>query len=96
MCISAAGLDEFSDVRAEHDRSFGVPFGVDLDQPAQAGWGIIFHPDTPQDVRSALGTARTVIKLLPDTEACAPFRSGQNEASKVGGFFPRLNRYRTE
>jgi hypothetical protein len=46
------GLDEFSDVRAEHDRSFGVPFGVDLDQPAQAGWGNIFHPDTPQAPRS--------------------------------------------
>jgi Peptidase family C25 len=48
------GLDKFSDVHAEHDRSFGVPFGVDLDQPPQAGWGIIFHPDTPQDVRAAL------------------------------------------
>ena len=48
------GLDKFSDVHAEHDRSFAVPFGVDLDQPAQAGWGIIFHPDTPQDVRTAV------------------------------------------
>ena len=47
-------LDKFSDVHAGHDRSFGVPFGVDLDQPAQAGWGIIFHPDTPQEVRAAL------------------------------------------
>ena len=47
-------LDKFSDVHAGHDRSFGVPFGVDLDQPVQAGWGIIFHPDTPQDVCAAL------------------------------------------
>ena len=47
-------LDKFSDVHAGHDRSFGVPFGVDLDQPVQAGWGIVFHPDTPQDVCAAL------------------------------------------
>src|SRR5205085_7434517 len=47
-------LDKFGDMHAQHDRSFGVPFGVDLDQPQQAGWGIIFHPDTPQDVRAAL------------------------------------------
>ena len=47
------GLDKFSDMHAEHER-FAIPFGVDLDQPAQAGWGIIFHPDTPPDVRAAL------------------------------------------
>jgi CHAT domain/Peptidase family C25 len=47
-------LDKFSDVHEVHARSFGIPFGVDLDQPGQVGWGIVFHPDTPQDVRAAL------------------------------------------
>jgi hypothetical protein len=47
------GLDKFSDMHAEHER-FAIPFGVELNQPAQAGWGIIFHPDTPQDLRAAL------------------------------------------
>src|SRR6201999_400728 len=47
-------VDQFSDLHAERDRSFGVPFGVDLDKPEQAGWGIVFHPDTPADIRAAL------------------------------------------
>jgi len=48
------GLDRFTNVHGDQDRSFGIPFGVDLDNPAQAGWGIIFHPDTPENVRAAL------------------------------------------
>lgn len=48
------GLDKFSDLHAERGRAFGIPFGIDLQKPAEAGWGIIFHQDTPQDVRAAL------------------------------------------
>ena len=33
---------------------FALPFGVDLEKPEEAGWGIIFHEDTPQDMRKAL------------------------------------------
>ena len=48
------GLETFTDARPDHERAFAVPFGVDLEKPEEAGWGIIFHEDTPQDVRKAL------------------------------------------
>jgi hypothetical protein len=35
-------------------RKFAAPFGVDLAKPDEAGWAIVFHEDTPQDVRDAL------------------------------------------
>lgn len=51
--LKRPGLEQFSDLRSDQTR-FAVPFGVDLQKPEEAGWGIIFHEDTPQDVRTAL------------------------------------------
>jgi hypothetical protein len=48
------GLETFSDLHAQQERSFAAPFGVDLEVLAQAGWGIVFHPDTSPDVHAAL------------------------------------------
>ena len=50
----------FSELHAERPRSFSVPFGMDAAKLEEAGWGIIFHEDTPQDVRVAL---QPLIKL---------------------------------
>ena len=41
-------------MHTDKPRAFGVPFGVNLEKPEEAGWGIIFNEDTPQDVRKAL------------------------------------------
>jgi CHAT domain/Peptidase family C25 len=48
------GVGAFEAVHAETPRSFGVPFGMDPSKLEEAGWGIVFHEDTPQDVRGAL------------------------------------------
>jgi hypothetical protein len=48
------GASEFSAIHMESPRSFGVPYGMDPAKPEEAGWGIIFHEDTPQNVRDAL------------------------------------------
>jgi CHAT domain len=44
----------FSELHVERPRSFGVSFGMDPAKLDSSGWGIIFHKDTPQDVRVAL------------------------------------------
>jgi hypothetical protein len=51
--LKRPGLEQFTDVRTDQTR-FALPFGVDLEKPEEAGWGIIFHEDTPQDIRKAL------------------------------------------
>src|SRR5262245_26850596 len=48
------GVGRFSELHVETPRSFGIPFGMDPSKLGEAGWGIIFHPDTPQDVQTAL------------------------------------------
>src|SRR5690348_3959619 len=45
-----ASMREF----AERPRSFGVRFGMDPAKLEEAGWAIVFHEDTPQDVCGAL------------------------------------------
>jgi CHAT domain/Peptidase family C25 len=48
------GVTAFSELHSETPRSFGMPFGMDPAKLEEAGWGIIFHEDTPQDIRAAL------------------------------------------
>jgi hypothetical protein len=48
------GVAGFTQLHTETPRSFGVPFGMDPTKPEEAGWGIIFHEDTPLDVHDAL------------------------------------------
>jgi CHAT domain/Cytosol aminopeptidase family, N-terminal domain len=48
------GLAPVAALHGETPRSFGLPFGVDFDKLEDAGWGIVFHEDTPQDIRGAL------------------------------------------
>lgn len=52
--LKRPGLDSLAAVHKQQPRAFGVPFGVDLEKPEEAGWGIVFHEDTPQDIRQAL------------------------------------------
>ena len=49
-------VDPFRDLHGDRPRSFGLPFGVDYDKLDEAGWGVVFHEDTPQDVRAALAS----------------------------------------
>ena len=44
----------FAERHVETLRSFNVRFGMHPDKLEEAGWAIVFHEDTPQDVRGAL------------------------------------------
>lgn len=48
------GVGSFQQLHEDKPRSFALPFGVDFNQLSQSGWGIIFHEQTPQDIRAAL------------------------------------------
>ena len=48
------GAAAVSHMRGPALESFGVPYGVDLNKLGEAGWGIVFYEDTPQEVRNAL------------------------------------------
>jgi len=51
--LAHPGADRFGDMHGDKPRSFALPF----DNPGkldEAGWGIVFHADTPQPVRDAL------------------------------------------
>ena len=48
-------VDPMRALRGETEmRSFGLPPGVEYKQLDQAGWGVIFHENAPDDVRAAL------------------------------------------
>src|SRR5262249_21729377 len=53
-------VTSFAGLHAARPRSFGVTYGMDAAKLEEAGWGIIFHEDTLQDVRVAL---QPLIKL---------------------------------
>jgi hypothetical protein len=42
------------DLQRERRRTFGLPLGVEPEKLETTGWGIVFHVDTPRDVREAL------------------------------------------
>jgi len=44
----------FAEWHVERPRSFGVQFGMNPAKLDEAGWAIVFHEDTPQDVQGAL------------------------------------------
>jgi hypothetical protein len=48
------GVAAFEAIHTERPRSFGLPFGMDPTKLEEAGWGIVFHEDTPQNVHAAL------------------------------------------
>jgi len=59
MARASAGADESQGWLAQvarhvTDATFGVPFNVTADDPASAGWGIVFSSDATAGVRSAL------------------------------------------
>ena len=47
-------LERFSELHVESPRSFGIPFGMNVEKLDEAGWGVIFHEDTSHDIRAAL------------------------------------------
>src|SRR5262249_2679771 len=48
------GATSVAELHEQRPRSFGLPFDVDAGDLMKAGWGVIFHPDTAQEVRTAL------------------------------------------
>jgi hypothetical protein len=52
--LAHPGADRFSDVHGDKPRSFALPFDMDPNKLEESGWGIVFHTDTPQEVRDAL------------------------------------------
>jgi hypothetical protein len=74
--------EAFSNLHVESPRSFGIPFGMDPQKLDETGWGIIFHEDTPPDVRAALGPlieARR--KQAGDRLKVLDFRKGEQTRS---------------
>jgi hypothetical protein len=41
-------------IRADFLRSFAAPYGIDLERLEDAGWAVVFHEQTGDDVRQAL------------------------------------------
>ena len=64
------GVTGFTQLHTETPRSFGVPFGMDPSKLEEAGWGVIFHEDTPHDIQDALDP---LIKLR-EKQAAARFK----------------------
>jgi hypothetical protein len=52
--LARPGVTRFADMHGDAPRSFGVPFGMEPTKLDEAGWGIVFHEDTPPEVRAAL------------------------------------------
>lgn len=52
--LARPGLSGFEDTHVDSPRSFALVFGVDSTKLEEAGWGVIFHEKTPDDVRAAL------------------------------------------
>ena len=52
--LAHPGADRFGDMHGDKPRSFALPFDMDPNKLNESGWGVIFHPDTPQKVRDAL------------------------------------------
>lgn len=53
--------DDLADIRLRAqggDEHFGVPFNVDAENLAQAGWGLLVPQDTPDDVLEAIAPLR--------------------------------------
>jgi hypothetical protein len=52
--LARPGSDAFESLHGDSAVPFAAPFGTSLDRPDQVGWGVIFHEETPEDVRLAL------------------------------------------
>jgi hypothetical protein len=52
--LANPGLETYQSLHGDRAVPFGPPFGMSLDNPAQVGWGVVFHQDTPREVRDAL------------------------------------------
>ena len=48
------GLKAYENLHGDRAAAFGVPFGVSLDNAAQVGWGVVFHEETPPEIKEAL------------------------------------------
>jgi hypothetical protein len=51
--LARPGVRTFEETHGDKPRSFELPFGV-TEKLEDAGWGIVFHEDTPPEVRKAL------------------------------------------
>lgn len=80
---------------------FGLPFNVDFNKLEEAGWGIVFHEDTPQEVRAALAPlvaarrdqAKTLFKELDYKKGEQTRDWYQRQGISVGGMDPEIVPY---
>ena len=52
--LANPGVDSYESLHGDRAVPFAPPFGMSLADVSQAGWGIVFHEDAPQDVKDAL------------------------------------------
>ena len=52
--LARPGLEAYEALHGDRAVPFAPPFGMSLDNPTQVGWAIVFHEDTPQEIREAL------------------------------------------
>lgn len=82
----ALDADRFADLRARHESAaatFGVPFGVDPQDLAQTGWGLLFASDAEPDLRAALASllalrAEQAKDLYKEFAGPAGYRPGES------------------
>lgn len=99
--LKRPGLGPFADTHADRPRAFGIPFGITLEKPEEAGWGIVFNPDTPQDVRAAMepliahrhGQVGNLLKVLDYTSGEQTRSWYQRHAVSPGAVDPEVVPY---
>ena len=52
--LARPGFEAYEELHGDRAVPFAPPFGMSLDNVSQVGWGIVFHEDTPQEIRDAL------------------------------------------
>ena len=52
--LARPGFEAYEELHGDRAVPFAPPFGMRLDDVSQVGWGIVFHEDTPQEIRDAL------------------------------------------
>jgi hypothetical protein len=62
------GLGPITDLRGDMPGAFELRFDVDYNNLENTGWGIVFHEDTPQNIRAALASLAAARKGQAKTQ----------------------------
>jgi hypothetical protein len=52
--LARPGFEAYEELHGDRAVPFAPPYGMSLDNASQVGWGIVFHEDTPQEIKEAL------------------------------------------